>query len=70
MKRVKHGYGSGVTITKKGKRVYLTGLEFMYGVHKCQGALSELNLTRQQRDAAKRGLKHKRITCKDLARWV
>ena len=60
MKRVKHGYGAGVTITKKGKKVYLTGLEFMYGVHRAQGALDELNLTSKQKKAACDGLKRKK----------
>jgi len=69
-KRIGHGYGAGVTITKGRKRVYLTGLEFMYGVHKAQGALSELSLTSAQKTAAKAGLKRKKITRRDLARWL
>ncbi len=69
-KRVKHGYGSGVTISKKGKRVYLTGLEFMYGVHRAEGNLGELNLTAEQKRAARDGLKRKKITRSDLARWL
>ena len=68
--RIKHGYGKGVTITKDGKRVYLTGLEFMWAVHRAQGATSELSLTRQQREAAKAGLKRKKITRRDIARWL
>jgi len=69
-KRVKHGYGTGVTITRKGKRIYLTGLEFMYAVHQAQGALSELTLTKVQKDAAKAGLKRKKITRRDISRWL
>lgn len=70
VKRVKHRYGAGVTISKKGKRVYLTGLEFMYGVHKAQGALSELSLTPQQKQAARAGLRRKKITRQDLKPWL
>ena len=69
-RRVRHGYGTGVTIVKNGRRVYLTGLEFMWAVHAAQGATSELNLTKAQKDAAKAGLKRKKITRRDIARWV
>lgn len=69
-KRAKHGYGKGVTISRKGKRIYLTGLEFMYGVHRAEGALSELNLTAEQKKVARDGLKRKKITRCDLARWL
>jgi len=70
IERVRHGYGAGVTINKKGKRVYLTGLEFMYGLHKAQGQLDELTLTAKQRAAARAGLKRKKITRSDFARWL
>jgi len=68
--KIKHGYGKGVTISKKGRKVYLTGLEFMYGVHRAQGTLSDLSLTPAQKLAARKGLKKKGITSRDLSRWI
>jgi len=69
-KRIRHGYGRGVTITKNGKRVYLTGAEFMLAVHAAQGATSELSLTRDEKAVIRASLKRKGITRRDVAPWV
>ena len=71
LNKLEEPYGKGTYVKdKNGKRVLLTGSEWMYGLHFTQGLASELELTRGEENKVRENLQIKNITKSSFDPWI